>query len=102
MIIFSYDISKNVFWGPNPQIWYLGPRTPPKNEKNNVFNRKRLSNMLQTSPQPQSDDDFSSKYDFFPIFLMTDVDPCVALQYITSMGEKIKPLKITLSFSTDN
>ena len=76
---------------PNAQTW--------KKIKNNVFYQKCLTNTLPKSPQWLSDDHFSPRYVQKGVF---DVDPYVALQIVTPVGETIKPLKISLSFTPYN
>ena len=85
---------------PNAQIWLFGP-DPPKMKKNQkyFFHQKHLTNTLPTSPQPLSDHHFSPRYGQKRVF---DVDPYVAVQIITPMGEMIKPLEISRSFSPYN
>ena len=59
----SQDMSKNMFWAPNAQIWKFSPR-PPKNGKIENFHHhlKRLTNTLPTSPQPLSADNSKPGY----------------------------------------
>ena len=77
----------NVVWAQkcqNAKIWLFGPRPPKmKKVKNNLFHQKHLTKTLPTSPQWLSDNHFSPRYDQKRVF---DVDPYLAMQYITPRG----------------
>ena len=57
--------SKNGFIAQNAEYGHSGP-DPPKYLKNIFFSshRKRLTNMLQISPQPLSDHNCKSSYEY--------------------------------------
>ena len=64
-ITLNQDMSKNVFWAQNAQIWLFGFRPPTKIENFDLFyfQWKGLTNMLAISRQPLPGDHFKSRYD---------------------------------------